>query len=268
MTAGGARPIMAAIDTDYEGAREMKFGIADYGMNMWDGGVFDYEDRWLRLKEIGYEGVERITAVSADDAVRRAALMHKHGVDFGTVLGPTPELSIQWTAAFRKGYVWTSVNGKDFDTFCRQVNIQAKACARWGIHVALHNHLGSLVETQKELEEFLTRCPDCRLILDTAHLAAAEGGDPLKIVKEYPGRLEAIHLKDWIEKDSSADKWFERGRFCELGAGNIGLDNAAVMRALVDVGYDGWVFVEHDTHLQDPLKDLAISRKYLRDAGF
>ena len=41
----------------------------------------------------------------------------------------------------------------------------------------------------------------------------------------------------------------------------------AVMRALVDVGYDGWVFVEHDTHLQDPLKDLAISRQYLREAG-
>ena len=45
-------------------------------------------------------------------------------------------------------------------------------------------------------------------------------------------------------------------------------DNIAVMRALVDVGYDGWVFVEQDTHMQDPLKDLAISREYLREAGF
>jgi len=64
------------------------------------------------------------------------------------------------------------------------------------------------------------------------------------------------------------DRWWERGRFCELGAGNIGLDNIAVMRALADVGYDGWVFVEQDTHLQDPLNDLEISRQYLRDAGF
>jgi hypothetical protein len=31
------------------------------------------------------------------------------------------------------------------------------------------------------------------------------------------------------------------------------------MQALVEVGFDGWVFVEHDTHLQDPVKDLAIS---------
>ena len=37
---------------------------------------------------------------------------------------------------------------------------------------------------------------------------------------------------------------------------------------LKKIGYDGWVFVEHDTHLQDPFKDLAISREYLRKAGF
>ncbi|HEY3379208.1 MAG TPA: hypothetical protein VGL77_17140, partial [Armatimonadota bacterium] len=76
--------------------------------------------------------------------------------------------------------------------------------------------------------------------------------------------------KDWVltHPEIGFDTWWERGRFCELGAGNIGLDNSAVMRALVEVGYDGWVFVEHDTHLQDPYTDLAISRQYLRDAGF
>jgi hypothetical protein len=36
----------------------------------------------------------------------------------------------------------------------------------------------------------------------------------------------------------------------------------------VSVGYYGWVFVEQDTHLQDPLEDLAISRAYLRKVGF
>jgi len=245
----------------------MKFGVAEYGLGVWEGGLFDHEERWLRLKEIGYEGVERLTPVTEADAVRQAARMHRLGVDFATVLAPTPELSIQWTAAFGKTYVWTAVNGKDFDTYCRQVNLQAEACARWGIHVALHNHLGSLVESQQELEAFLERCPACRLILDTAHLAAA-GGDCIGIVRKYPERLEAIHLKDWLELAPGATPWFNRGRFCELGAGNIGLDNAAVMRALVEVGFDGWVMVEHDTHLQDPYIDLAISRQYLRDAGF
>jgi sugar phosphate isomerase/epimerase len=46
------------------------------------------------------------------------------------------------------------------------------------------------------------------------------------------------------------------------------LDNAAVMKLLKKVGYDGWVFVEQDQHYRDPLKDLAESRKYLKAAGF
>jgi sugar phosphate isomerase/epimerase len=245
----------------------MKFGVADYGMMVWEGGVFDYEERWMRWQGIGYDGVERLTPATEADAVRRAALMRRMGMDYATVLAPTPELSIQWTAAFGRHYVWTAVSGKDFDTFCRQVNHQTEACARWGIHVALHNHLGSLVESQAELETFLARCPSCRLVLDTGHLAAA-GGDPLEIVRRYPDRLQVIHLKDWLLANPAAANWWERGRFCELGAGNIGQDNAAVMRTLVEVGYDGWIFVEHDTHLQDPYLDLALSREYLRAAGF
>jgi len=247
----------------------MKFGVADYGMNVWDGADFNCEERWAALKAIGYDGVERLSAVSADEAMHKAARMRKLGMDFGTCLGPNPETSIRWTAALGKGYVWVSASAKDFDTLCRQVNLQAAACSNWGIRLGLHNHLGSLVETQPQLEDFLVRCRQCGVILDTAHLAAA-GGNPVAIVQKHGDRLVALHLKDWLvlKPEIGLEKWWERGRFCELGAGNIGLDNAAVMRALADADYQGWVFVEQDTHLQDPLNDLAISRHYLRDAGF
>lgn len=247
----------------------MKYGIADYGMNVWDGGCFDIEERLLGLKQIGYEGTERLEAVSASDAVNKAALYRKLGMDFGTVRGPDVQAGIQWTAAFRKDYVWTQVTGKDFDAFCRQVNRQIGICERWGIKVGLHNHLGSLVESQQQLEEFLRRCPKCGLILDTAHLAAA-GGDCVAIARRYAKRVVAMHLKDWLvtNPEIGLAQWPKRGRFCELGAGNIGLDNIAVMRAMVAEGYDGWVFVEHDTHLRDPLQDLAHSRQYLKKAGF
>lgn len=246
----------------------MKVGIADYGMNVWDGGCFDIEQRWLDIQKIGYEGLERLSANEAAEALFKAARMRRLGMDFATCLGPNIEASIQWTAAFGKSYVWTNVTGKDFDTFCRQVNVQAAACRRWSIQVALHNHLGSLVESQAELEEFLARCPECGLILDTAHLAAADG-DPVAIVRKYPERLAAMHVKDWLvtNPEIGLEQWPQRGRFCELGAGNIGLDNAAVIAALKDVGYDGWLLVEHDTHLREPLEDLAVSREYLRAAG-
>ena len=148
-------------------------------------------------------------------------------------------------------------------------NRQAEVTASWGVKTALHNHLGTPVESQAELEEFLRRCPEVGLVLDTAHLAAADG-DPRAIVRKYPERLTAIHLKDWFVTNPEIgikDGWTRRGRFCELGGGNIGLDNAAVVRELRAVGYDGWILVEHDTHLRDPREDLAVSRRYLRAAG-
>ena len=247
----------------------MKFGVADYGMNVWDGGLFDAEERLKELKAIGFDGLERLQAASGDDVLYKASRYRRLGMDFATCLGPSIETSIRWTAALGKTYVWTAVGGNTFDVFCRQVNAQAAICKLWGIKTGLHNHMGSLVETQPQLEEFLRRCPDCGLVLDTAHLAGA-GGNPVEIARKYADRLVAVHLKDWLvmKPEIGLDKWWDRGRFCELGAGNVGLDNVAVMRTLAEVGYNGWVFVEQDSHLQDPLKDLAKSRQLLKKAGF
>ncbi len=240
-----------------------KIGVADFGMNMWDGGAFDAEQRWMDLKSIGYDGVERLHAHSEAQVIYQAARMRKLGVSFATVQGPSLESTLQWSAALGCEYVWINVQGKDFDTFCRQAEIQAKATQRWGLHAGLHNHMGTPVETQAQLVEFLQRCPNTGLILDTAHLAAM-GGNPAEIVHMFTQRLLAVHLKDWILSAPNASVWHERGRFCRLGEGNIGLDNAAVLRELAEAGYEGWIFVEQDTHLNEPLEDLARSRDFIR----
>ncbi|HZG85954.1 sugar phosphate isomerase/epimerase [Paenibacillus sp.] len=246
----------------------MNIGVADYGLYVWDGGHYDFEDRALSLQEIGYDGLERLTAFGAEEAVRKAAALRKHGLGFATVRGPSVELSIQWTAGLGKTYVWTDVaKADDFDTFCRRVNIMTHHARRWGVQAALHNHMGTLVETQDELERFLAACPDTQLVFDTAHLAAM-GGDCVDIARKYANRFAAIHVKDWLSTDPSAPEWHRRGRFCGLGRGNIGLNNLDVLAAAADRGYDGWIFVEHDTHLQDPYVDLADSRAYLRKGGW
>ena len=36
----------------------MKYGIADYGMNVYEGGLFDLEERLANLKQLGYSGIE------------------------------------------------------------------------------------------------------------------------------------------------------------------------------------------------------------------
>jgi len=244
----------------------MKVGVADYGMNFWNGGMFDYEKRVLDLKSIGYDGTERINPVSGEDAVNIAAMLKKYEMSFGTCLASTAHKSIQWTAALGGEYVWTNVRATEFDRFCRQVNIQAAACARYGINVAIHNHLGSNVETQEELEEFLRRCPTANIVLDTGHLNGA-GGDSLEIIEKYFDRIQVMHVKDLLITNPQEVEWFNRGRFCELGGGNIDLDNAAVVKLLLKKGYDGWVFVEHDIHIREPLEDLKVSRDFLEKAG-
>jgi sugar phosphate isomerase/epimerase len=245
-----------------------KIGVADYGMNVWDGECLDTERRLRELKKIGYEGLERLEASGNDDAVHKAARFRALGMDFATCRGPTEEVGIRWTAAFGKAYVWTASASPDFDVFCRQVNHQVSVCADRGIRVGLHNHLGSAVESQEELEAFLAACPGCGLVFDTAHLAAADG-DVMTIIEKYPDRMLMVHVKDWLvtNPEIGLDQWYNRGRFCELGAGNIGMDNAAAVTSLVAAGYEGWFCVEHDTHLRDPLEDLAHSREYLREAG-
>ncbi len=247
----------------------MKYGVADYGMNVWYGGLYDITQRLSDLKQIGYEGVERLEASSPSDAISKAIEFKRLGMDFTTCRGPNIENSIKWTAALGKQYIWAQSNAKNFDGFCRQVNAQAQAAAVFGVGVGLHNHLGTHVETQAQLEAFLAQCPQCGLVLDTGHLAAT-GGDVLKIISQYSCRLIVVHVKDWKSNGTASpvnnSKWSDCGYFTTLGKGNIGQDNAEVIKTLKTKGYNGWVFVEHDTHLQDPLIDLAESYNVLRRA--
>ena len=61
------------------------------------------------------------------------------------------------------------------------------------------------------------------------------------------------------------DRWNQRLRFCELGAGNAGFDYAAAGEELRRRGYDKWVLIEHDTHLREPLVDLKVSADAMKE---
>ena len=71
----------------------MKIGIADYGMFVWYGAHFDYEERIAMAKELGYLGLERLYPTSAEDALRKAAWLKRNGTcvflhfDFRMVYG-------------------------------------------------------------------------------------------------------------------------------------------------------------------------------------
>jgi sugar phosphate isomerase/epimerase len=246
----------------------MKIGVADYGMTVWDGGQYDLEDRLQGLKEIGFNGIERLEATGPADALQRAAIYRRLGMDFTTCRAPSMQNSIEWTAALGKAYVWFSCGdmgrGVDFDAFCRRANAQAKACRRWGLTAAIHNHMHQRVENQRELEDFLKAVPGAGIVFDTGHLSMA-GGDPVEIVRKYHQRIVVLHLKDVFLTGQVRPDGIKDYRFCELGAGNNGFDNAAVLKAVREVGWDGWIHIEQDHHLRDPLIDLKTSREFVRN---
>lgn len=244
----------------------MKYGIADYGMNVYEGGLFDLEERLVNLKQLGYSGIERLEAADTCEAVNRAVTFHRTGMDFATCRGPRLEQNMEWSCAFGKDYIWLTPGdcGHDveMDTFIRRSRNFCRVCAKYGISAALHNHLGSRIENQEELDFFLKEVPEAKLLLDIGHLAAA-GGDVCATAGRHFDRLAAIHFKDVFVKDESIglDRWWERLRFCELGGGNRPgmIDWQGTAWLLKRKNYTKWVLVEHDTHLREPLEDLKIS---------
>ena len=249
----------------------MKFGVADYGMNVWEGGCFDLQTRLEELKGIGFDGIERLEFVDGADALAKAVLYRRLGMDFATCRGGNGnvELSNQVTAAFGKEYVWFMLGNHSrdvsMDDFCRRARTFTAAAAKLGLKAVLHNHLGSRIESQEELDIFMKEVPDGYLLFDIGHHYGANG-DVLGTIEKYFDRIASVHFKDVFIKDESKSlkEWGSRLRFCELGAGNCNEPWKEAAELLKKKGYDKWVLIEHDTHLRDPLIDLKVSLDELK----
>ena len=241
-----------------------KIGVADYGMKVWYGNFYDYEERLRNVRARGYDGLERLHPMSAEDALMKAARLKELGMGFATCNAPYAEWSIKWTSALGGKYVWAEVSGKDYETYLRQVSEQARVAKKYGVEVVVHNHMGQPVETQEQIETLLSECPDVKLLFDVGHLALA-GGDVRHIATKYYDRIAAYHLKGWQTSDTpDAAEWYKRGYFCGLDQGDTFIDNEFVYKRAVKRGFDGWVFIEHDTHKRDPLLDLKDSFEVLK----
>lgn len=246
----------------------MKFGVADYGMNVWHGGLYDITERLEALKSIGFDGTERLEAASEADAIHKAAAYRRLGMDFSTCRGPSVQTGMEWTAALGKSYVWLTPGsaGRDieFDVFCRRAREMCRVARRWGLTASIHNHMHQRVENQQELEDFLKAVPEAGIVFDTGHLSMA-GGDPAAIIRKYHPRISVLHLKDVVLTGGLRTDGIANYRFCELGAGNNGFSNAQVLEAVVETGWHGWIHIEHDNHQREPLIDLKASRDFIRN---
>jgi len=141
----------------------------------------------------------------------------------------------------------------------------AERLSRRGIRLVYHHHMGTVVESEAEIDRLMAATGDSvALLLDTGHLAFA-GVDPAVLARRYGQRVAHVHCKD-VRRDVLAgvragDASFLAavldGVFTVPGDGCI--DFGAVLAALAAADYRGWLVVEAE---QDPAKapPLAYAR--------
>jgi inosose dehydratase len=140
----------------------------------------------------------------------------------------------------------------------------AERLLRRGIRLVYHHHIGTVVESEAEIDRLMTATGDgVGLLLDTGHLAFA-GANPAALARRYGQRIAHVHCKDVrndvVARVRAGDASFLAvldGVFTVPGDGCI--DFGEVLAALAAAGYRGWLVVEAE---QDPAKapPLAYAR--------
>lgn len=136
--------------------------------------------------------------------------------------------------------------------------------ASQGLKFAYHHHLGTVVERPEDLEAFLAHTgPSVGLTVDTGH-AALGGLDPVQVIRAHPERVAHVHCKDIRREVFGKVIGDDGGSFLDgvlagmfTVPGDGYLDYAAVMQALAEIRYSGWIIVEAE---QDPA--IANPRQY------
>jgi len=124
-----------------------------------------------------------------------------------------------------------------------------------GLRLAYHHHIGTVVETEEEIDRLMEVAGETvGLLLDTGHLAYA-GGSLLRVARRHARRLAHVHCKDVrpgvLAEARRSDRSFLdavlAGVFTVPGDGVV--DYGALLPVLKAVGYSGWLVVEAE---QDP----------------
>lgn len=166
------------------------------------------------------------------------------------------------------------MNDEEWDLLTAGLKRLGKMSRDMGIDLVYHHHMGTVVQTEEEIDRFMENTdPDyVSLLFDSGHCAFA-GIDPGKILSKYIERTRHVHLKD-IRRDivekSKREKWsflkgVREGTFTVPGDGDLDFD--PLFRILEDADYEGWILVEaeQDPAKANPLEYAIKARSYIRE---
>ena len=148
--------------------------------------------------------------------------------------------------------------------------------AEFGMHQAIHPHLGTMIERPEDVKNVLERS-DVGWTFDMGHLLIG-GYDPIEFLRDARDRIVHVHLKDvHVDKaapvlagEQSIMQGVQNGMFCNMGDGDVPI--AEIVTELEMSGYDRWYVLEQDAAITDgepapgegPKIDVLRSIDYLR----
>jgi len=211
-----------------------EIGAASYqGVELFDGNVLDYPGGATALKAaLAQAGVRLVAAYSGANFIFTDILDQELG-RIARAADAAAALSAEHLVVGGGAKRLEGVAPGDYERLAAALEkVVAIAKAR-GLKAHYHPHLSTIVEGPAEVDRIFSLtsihfCPD------TAHLAAA-GGDPAAMIRKHKDRISYVHLKG-LRKEPFA--------FTPLDEGD--LDNAAVIRALAEANYSGWIAAELD----------------------
>lgn len=143
----------------------------------------------------------------------------------------------------------------DWQLYAEKLTQLADYTLSEGVKIAYHHHMGTLIETEAEIDQLMTLTGESvGLLLDTGHLTYA-GGNPVVTAERHIKRICHVHCKDirsdilaWAKNtDSSFLNAVLQGVFTVPGDGCI--DYPSIFQLLKKHHYEGWLVVEAE---QDP----------------
>lgn len=143
----------------------------------------------------------------------------------------------------------------DWPAYGRKVTQLAEQMAEFGVAMAFHHHMGTIVQSDAEVDALMAHSgPAAGLLFDSGHCLFA-GGDPAALLARHIGRVAHVHCKDVrraVLDEATAGDWsfmgaVLKGIFTVPGDGCI--DFAGLLGQLRAHAYGGWLVVEAE---QDP----------------
>ena len=161
-----------------------------------------------------------------------------------------------------------TLNAAGWTKMTKGLTRMARICADEGLKLVYHHHMGTVVQTEEELDRLMESTPGLYLVLDAGHLTFA-GIDPLRVLAKHLSRVAHVHLKS-TRPEVVARSRRERWSFCRAviegvftipGSGAV--DYPTIFRLLKLADYQGWLVVEAE---EDPNKVPALPKaKRARD---